>query len=39
MDAEYHTFFNLVANQVATAIANANAYEDDRLGAEEFGRA
>jgi signal transduction histidine kinase/CheY-like chemotaxis protein len=36
MDAEYHTFFNLVANQVATAIANANAYEDDRRRAEEL---
>jgi len=34
LDKEYRTFFTLVAAQVATAIANARASEDDRRRVE-----
>jgi PAS domain S-box-containing protein len=34
LDAEYRTFFTLVGGQVATAIANAQALEDERRRAE-----
>lgn len=33
-DDDYRGFFELVANQVATAIANARAYEEERKRAE-----
>ncbi len=33
-DDEYRGFFDLVANQVTTAIANAQAYEEERKRAE-----
>ena len=34
LDEEYHGFFELVASQVATTIANARAYEVERRRAE-----
>ena len=34
LDAEYRTFFELVAGHIATAIANARAYEEERRRAE-----
>lgn len=33
-DDEYRGFFNLVTNNIATAIANANAYQEERKRAE-----
>jgi hypothetical protein len=38
LDAEYHTFFTLVAAQVATAISNARAYEEERKARRCVGR-
>ncbi len=35
-DDEYRGFFDLVANSVATAIANARAYEEERKRAESL---
>jgi PAS domain S-box-containing protein len=34
VDADYHSFFDLVVGHVATAIANARAYEEERKRAE-----
>jgi signal transduction histidine kinase len=34
LDEEYQTFLELVAGQVATAVANARAYEEERKRAE-----
>lgn len=34
LDTQYRSFFELVAAQIATAIANARAYEDERKRAE-----
>ena len=34
LDEDYRNFFDLVAGQIATAIANARAYEEERLRAE-----
>jgi signal transduction histidine kinase len=34
LDADYRTFFDLVAGHIATAIANARAYEEERKRAE-----
>ena len=34
LDSEYHTFYGLLATQVATAIQNARAAEEDRKRAE-----
>jgi len=36
IDAEYHSFFTLLSNQVGTAIANAMAYQEERRRAEEL---
>src|SRR5262249_43836554 len=36
LDAEYRTFFSLVAGQVAAAIANARAAEEERRRAESL---
>jgi signal transduction histidine kinase/CheY-like chemotaxis protein len=33
-DEQYRSFYKLAANQIATAIANARAYEDERKRAE-----
>src|SRR5262245_39130559 len=34
VDADYHSFFDLVAGHVSTAVANARAYEEERKRAE-----
>lgn len=34
LDNEYRSFFNLVANHISSAIANAHAYEEERKRAE-----
>jgi signal transduction histidine kinase/DNA-binding response OmpR family regulator len=34
LNEQYHSFFELVAAQIATAIANARAYEEERKRAE-----
>ncbi len=34
LDEDYHTFFQLIAAQLGTAIANADAYEEERRRAE-----
>jgi len=34
LDADYRTFFELVAGQIATAVAEARAYEEERKRAE-----
>ncbi|RYZ38620.1 MAG: response regulator [Myxococcaceae bacterium] len=34
LDARYHTFFQLTAEQVASTLANARAYEEERQRAE-----
>ena len=34
LDEQYHAFLDLVAGQIATAIANARAYEEERRRAE-----
>ena len=36
LDAEYRTFYELVASHVATAIANARAYQSERRRVEAF---
>ena len=36
LDSEYRTFYELIAGQVATAIANVRAAEEDRKRAEAF---
>jgi GAF domain-containing protein len=37
LDDSYTTFLNLVTNQVATALANARAHEEERRKAEVLG--
>ncbi len=37
LDAEYRTFYELVAGQIATAIQNARAAEEERKRLEAFG--
>src|SRR4030095_946147 len=34
LDAHYTSFYELVAGQIATAVANARAYEEERRRAE-----
>jgi len=34
VDADYHSFFDLIVGHVSTAIANARAYEEERRRAE-----
>jgi GAF domain-containing protein len=36
LDDKYRTFFNLVTTQVATALATANAHEEERKKAEKL---
>jgi PAS domain S-box-containing protein len=36
LDEDYRTFFELVAEQIASAIANARAYEEERQQAEAY---
>lgn len=36
LDAEYRTFYELVSSQIATGIANARAYEEERKRAESL---
>jgi GAF domain-containing protein len=38
VDADYRTFFDLVANHLATAITNARAYEEERKRAEALAK-
>jgi hypothetical protein len=35
-DADYQTFFDLIAGHIATAVANARAYEEERRRAESL---
>ena len=36
LDAEYRTFYELVSSQIATGIANARSYEEERKRAESL---
>ncbi len=36
LDAEYRTFYELVASQIATGIANARSYEEERKRSESL---
>lgn len=36
LDSDYQIFFDLVAGQIATAIVNARAYEEEKLRAEKL---
>ena len=36
LDAEYRTFYELVSSQIATGIANAHSYEEERKRAESL---
>jgi signal transduction histidine kinase/DNA-binding response OmpR family regulator len=36
LDAEYRTFYKLVSSQIATGIANARSYEEERQRAESL---